>query len=316
MASSERVLAEQVEWQRFEIESDAFHKTVGLVVGKIGDGRPVSVLSAGVHGDEGPWGALAIQKFLAAVESRDLIGTVRVVLAANPVAEQQDAREASLDLVNLNAAFPGDPAGTYTARLASVVASNVLAGSDVVIDVHGGGSWNVNCFVYEIDGSAALAEAFGASLIASALPTTSSLAGYAQTLGAQALWVEMGGKGSGEQERAAEVAFGIERALVSTGVLAQRPVVGVPGAARRSMGKTRLESSGAGFYVPVLRETDLGQLVGSGVVVGTLRDGVTGTVVEEYRTPYERSFVALLRPTVAVLDGPGQVVAVIHEVAG
>ena len=56
-------------------------------------------------------------------------------------------RQTELDLLDLNNSFPGDRNGTHTQRLARLLAEKVLDGSDVVLDVHGGGSWNINCFI-------------------------------------------------------------------------------------------------------------------------------------------------------------------------
>ncbi len=83
----------------------------------------------------------------------ELTGTLRVVPVAHPLATEADARQTEFDLLDLNNSFPGDENGTHTQRLARLLAAKVLDGSDVVLDVHGGGSWNVNCFVYRFPGS-------------------------------------------------------------------------------------------------------------------------------------------------------------------
>ena len=48
-------------------------------------------------------------------------------------------RESPLDGVNMNRAFPGDPRGTITYRIAHFVTSEILGRADVVLDIHSGG---------------------------------------------------------------------------------------------------------------------------------------------------------------------------------
>ena len=71
----------------------------------------------------------------------------------------------SIDGEDLNMSFPGDPAGKHTDRLAHAIRVNVLDNPiDVVIDIHGGGSWCQNCFVYRYAGGEDLAAAIGGGL--------------------------------------------------------------------------------------------------------------------------------------------------------
>lgn len=55
-------------------------------------------------------------------------------------------------LANCHEAFPGDAAGTHTQRLAALLAERVLDGSNVVLDVHGGGSWNIKLLHLPLSG--------------------------------------------------------------------------------------------------------------------------------------------------------------------
>jgi hypothetical protein len=68
---------------------------------------------------------------------------------------------------------------------------------------------------------------------------------------------------------------------------------------------TPIRASRAGIYMPVMREGDLGSIVPQGTVVGYLLDPVTNDILEEFRTPYAKSALTLLRPTLAVLEGGG-----------
>jgi hypothetical protein len=78
--------------------------------------------------------------------------------------------------------------------------------------------------------------------------------------------------------------------------------------------KTALMTSTAGIYRPAIRERGLGSVVEAGTVVGELLDPVSSEVIEQFATPYERSGIALLRPTLARIEGPGKVVAMVADV--
>jgi hypothetical protein len=55
-------------------------------------------------------------------------------------------------------------------------------------------------------------------------------------------------------------------------------------------------------------------VVESGTLIGELLDPVTSQVIQEFVAPYERTCLALLRPTIARIEAPGKVVAVAADV--
>jgi hypothetical protein len=57
-------LIEVVHWERMPLPGDAAIGKLDLVVGQVGGGHPIGLVVAGIHGDEGPWGAWAIHKLL------------------------------------------------------------------------------------------------------------------------------------------------------------------------------------------------------------------------------------------------------------
>lgn len=312
MVESERMIGDVVEWTNFPVESTLAHGRVQLTIGRAGAREPRALVSAGVHGDEGPWSALAIRRLLETTPVGDLMGSVALVPMANPLAVEADSRNAPVDGLNLNAVFPGRASGTYTERVARILTDEALRGVSVVLDCHGGGSWNINSFVYRLPGSEELAQSLGAPLILDGVDSSTTLVGYARALGAQAAWIEIGGRGAREAERVEFLASALKKALRRSGVLVgeghedQAVVVG--------SAKVALTTSCAGVYEPVLREDDLGSVVPMGCLVGRLLDPVTCEVIEEYYSPYDRSFVALLRPTLAVVEGAGKVVAMLARV--
>lgn len=307
MDTDKQTLAQAIGWQDYPIASSMAYGAVNLRIGTVGSGGPVGVLVASVHGDEGPWGTIAINEFLRAVPASDLVGTLRVVPVAHPLATEANSRQTHLDGLDLNNTFPGDAEGTHTQRLAAAISRHALDGANAVIDIHGGGSWNVNCFAYRFPGSFELAEWVGTPLILNGIDRPTSLTGFARSQGATGVWVEMGGLGGSEEDRIATLSTGIQRALSRSGVLRgdtdnYRP--GIVGGEIRPLCTER-----PGIYRPVLREVDLGAVVPKGTVIGHLLDPLSSEVVETYRAPFGHTALALLRPTIARIEGVGQVVA-------
>src|SRR5207253_2929552 len=120
-------------------------------------------LIAGTHGDEGPRSALAIKKLCRHPVAK-LTGRLRVIFTANALAAEVERRNSWIDSpnsVDLDGVFPGKEEGSHTERLAGSIAP-LIADSNVVIDLHGGGTWCVNAFVKRFEGSEQLAADLGA----------------------------------------------------------------------------------------------------------------------------------------------------------
>lgn len=304
-------LFDAIDWKTYAVAAGLASGHVLVRIGTAGNGGPVGVLVASVHGDEGPWSTIAINRMLNRAKASELTGTLRVVPVAHPLATEADARQTELDLLDLNNSFPGDKNGTHTQRLASLLAEKVLDGSDVVLDVHGGGSWNINCFTYRFPGSHELANWIRTPLIFDGPDRPASLTGYARAQGAAGVWIEMGGRGEWE-ERIEAVAKGLRHALGQAGVMTPVDAEGADPIVSTAM--TALTTSAPGIYRPVIRERGLGSVVEAGTLIGELLDPVSSQVIEPFVAPYERSCLALLRPTLARIEGPGKVVAVVADV--
>ncbi|RMF78307.1 MAG: succinylglutamate desuccinylase [Chloroflexi bacterium] len=296
-------LLEQITWAYTPIPAGAGVGYVNLGIGQIGTESPVALVTAGIHGDEGPWGAWAIRKLLAHTSTDELRGTLRVVPVANPLAMQADSRNAPLDMLDLNRSFPGNADGSHTERLASVLTEKALHDVSVVIDLHGGGSWCVNSFAFQMPGGEALSRAFGAPFIVAAPDRTVTLTGYARSQGAQVAAIEMGGRSEEEAQWAERIALGLRRALGIAGVLT--PADGIePLGDSIPVGSTHvLRPSRGGVFLPEVRTADIGTIVAGGTVLGYLLDPVTQEIVETFTAPYQQTALLLLRPTVARLEG-------------
>jgi hypothetical protein len=301
MTSSNKRLLESLRWQHFPLGAGAAVGQVNLAIGSVGAGKPIALVTAGIHGDEGPWGAWAIRKLLADTPLDDLRGTLRVVPVANPLAMEADARNAPLDVLDLNRSFPGSPDGSHTERLAHLLAQHAAADVDAIIDLHGGGSWCVNAFVFQFPGGKSLAAAIGAPFMVSGPERPVTLTGYGRTQGATVTAVEMGGRSQFEEQWATRIATGIRRALGVAGVLTPssdpHPDPAIPVGA-----SVVLRPSRGGVFQPVVRAEDVGTIVAANTVLGHVLDPVTGEVQETFRAPFSHTALLLLRPMVARVE--------------
>lgn len=111
---------------------------LSVIVGpKAEKGRGVLVTGS-THGNEME-GPAAIKRLLREIRTEDVVGRLILVPVLNPMAFRANQRETPDDGVNLNRAFPGDPKGSVTYRLADVVTRRLFPQAHVVLDLHSGG---------------------------------------------------------------------------------------------------------------------------------------------------------------------------------
>ncbi len=298
------LLSESIQWRKHPVGVGAAVGECELAVGEIGSGHPIALITAGIHGDEGPWGARAIFKLLEQVPQNELLGTLRIIPVSNPLAMEADARNAPLDSLDLNRVFPGNPRGSHTEMLAAAIVDQALDDVDVIIDLHGGGSWCVNAFAFAMPGGEELSKAFRAPFIVSAPHRDTTLTGYARTKGAVATAVEMGGRSEYEEQWADRIAGGLRRALSIAGVLSSENDEAEAGEHSIPVGPTTvLRPSRGGIFVPEVMASDIGTIVEKDTVLGYLLEPSTQAVLETFRAPYSRNALLLLRPRLAVLEG-------------
>jgi len=98
--------------------------------------EPRLLVMAGVHGDE--YEGVAILHDLAReINPEKLNGTLTLVPVANPQAFYSGTRRNPIDLGDLNRAFPGNPEGSITDRLAYELFHKLVLGNDYVLSLHG-----------------------------------------------------------------------------------------------------------------------------------------------------------------------------------
>ncbi len=308
-------LRQSMIWRGIPLGTTSAWGGTELLLGEAGADGPGVLITAGIHGDEGPWGGWAIHKLLERLDENDLRGFIRVLPLANPLALQADKRNAPIDQLDLNRAFPGDPTGSYTERLAHILATAALENIDYVIDLHGGGSWCVNAFVFEMAGGRELSLCFPAPFIVEAPARDVSLTGYAHSLGMTVAAVEMGGRGQFEEEWAEKIAAGLLRALCQVGVVDARlapPPVEPPLPVVNSV---VLRPNQGGIFVPAVRAGQIGTVVEKDRLLGQMLHPATYALLEEFRAPYDQTAMLLLRPFMAQLEA-GAMTYVLAEPAG
>ena len=292
---------EKMTWRGLPLGATSAWGGTDLQLGEFGDGKPGVLITAGIHGDEGPWGGWAISKLLRSIDERAVRGFIRVVPLANPLAMQADKRNAPVDQLDLNRAFPGDAAGSYTERAAHILATDALADIDCVIDLHGGGSWCVNAFVFEMEGGRDLSLCFPAPFSMKAPARAVSLTGYARSLGMSVAAVEMGGRCADEGRWADLIADGLKRALCKIGVIEGEvsPLAQAPIPVRDSV---VLRPARGGIFLPIAEADRIGTIVAGGRLLGQMLHPATYQVQEEFRAPYPQTALLLLRPFLAQLE--------------
>jgi predicted deacylase len=127
---------------------------------------PVLTVIAGVHGCE--YASMAgVRRWLRDLEKKELRGRVRAVPVLNVTAfAARSPFVVPEDGKNLNRCFPGNPDGTLGERLAYDTFSQLISGSDALVDAHCGDMVEaLQPFAFYEAGPAITAEAGGCGLV-------------------------------------------------------------------------------------------------------------------------------------------------------
>jgi predicted deacylase len=114
----------------------------GLKDSAPGSSNPPGVAAfGGTHGNE--WeGQVAIKRLCADLDPNEMCGRVLLIPQLSESACVANLRVSPLDNVNMNRAFPGDPLGTISYRIADFIRTKIFPQVGVVIDIHAGGNEN------------------------------------------------------------------------------------------------------------------------------------------------------------------------------
>lgn len=272
-----------------------------------GSGPTLAVLG-GVHGDELE-GIVASGIVARGLAGAALRGRVRIVSVANPPARQARSRISPVDDGNLARCFPGTATGTVTERIAHAITSEVIAGADLLVDLHSAGShYEMPVFV-GYDGSAPAgqrsgeaARAFGAPIVwrhASVAPGRSLSA--AAALGVPAVYVE-GSGGATLRGRDLDIYVTGVRRLLSWLGIAGAPPGEPPEPQLIDGGDGDIDASVAcragGYCISRVR---IGDPVAAGQLLAEVVD-ISGAALEELVAP-RAGQVLMLRRTAEISSG-------------
>ncbi len=254
-------------------------------------GGPRLTVLAGVHGCEyAPMAA--VRRWIKALAGRELRGSVRAVPVLNlPAFRARTPFLVPDDGKNLNRCFPGNPDGTLADRLAHAAFTQLIQGSDALIDVHAGDLVEaLEPFALYDKGPAEaraleLATAYGLGYVIRQEPGPDRAVGgttstAAAEIGIPAIIAEAGGCGLVEAAAVAAHVHGLDQVLAALG-MAGPPVT--LAAAPVHLGRFLwLRSVSEGWWEPAVRP---GEQVAEGQMLGTVSSLDGAEVLQSVTAP-------------------------------
>ena len=242
------------------------------------DGPRLTVL-AGVHGCEyAPMAA--VRRWARALAGRELRGRIRAVPVLNlPAFRARTPFLVPDDGKNLNRCFPGDPDGTVAVRLAYAAFTQLILGSDALVDAHAGDMVEAlePFALYDAGPSEArsleLATAYGLGYVIRQEPGPDRAVGgttstAAAELGIPAIIAEAGGCGLVEAAAVDAHVRGLDRVLALLGMASDPAAEAGQARPPARLGRFLwLRSTGEGWWEPAVRP---GEQVAEGQVLGTV----------------------------------------------
>jgi predicted deacylase len=257
------------------------------------DDGPLLTVIAGVHGCE--YASMAgVRRWTAGLGSRDLRGRVRAVPVLNlPAFRARTPFVVPDDGKNLNRCFPGNPAGTLAERLAHATFTQLITGSDALVDAHCGDLVEaLEPFALYDAGPAEdlardLATAYGLGYVIRQEPATDRRLGgmsswAAAQIGIPAIIAEAGECGLVQEPAVQAHVRGLDRVLVRLG-MTDAPAGqqdGTPPAVLRQF--IWLRCANAGWWEPAVQT---GQTVTEGQLLGTVSTLDGADVLETITAP-------------------------------
>ncbi len=120
-------------------DDDAWGATRLPIAVIAGGSGPTVVIEGGNHGDEYE-GPIVISELAETLDPAQVNGRLIMMPAVNVHAMMAGRRTSTVDGLNLNRTFPGDPTGTITQQISAYMVSEVFSRADAFLDLHSGGS--------------------------------------------------------------------------------------------------------------------------------------------------------------------------------
>jgi predicted deacylase len=261
------------------------------VIELTGSGGPRLTVLAGVHGCEyAPMAA--VRRWTRALAGRELRGSVRAVPVLNlPAFRARSPFVVPDDGKNLNRCFPGDPSGTLAERLAHAAFTQLIEGSDALVDAHAGDMVEAlePFALYDAgaseDRARELAAAYGLGYVIRQEPGPGRAVGgttstAAAAIGIPAIIAEAGGCGLVEPGAVAAHVRGLDRVLAVLGMTSDPAP---DGEAPVHLGRFLwVRAAGEGWWEPAVRP---GERVAAGQVLGTVSSLDGAQVLQSVTAP-------------------------------
>jgi predicted deacylase len=261
-------------------------QTIDLPVSVLSDHTPVSMsvhvihgkangptvfVSAGIHGDE-VIGVEIVRRLLRTPNLKSLRGTLIVIPIVNAFGFINHSRYLP-DRRDLNRMFPGSLEGSLASRLAYLFLNEIVARSDLGIDLHSAAIHRTNLPQIRISPdnayTAELAEVFGAPVILESPLREGSLRGAAKAIGKDILLYEAGeGLRFDEMSVRAGVA-GIMRVLQHVGLLPAKGIAKAKAAPQHCTSSKWLRAPAGGLLRTFRAE---GDVVARGDIMAVVAD--------------------------------------------
>ncbi len=263
---------------------------IPITVARRGDG-PTALLTGANHGDEYE-GPIALMNLAQTINLNDVTGRIIMIPMMNYPAFLAGRRTSPIDGGNMNRAFPGQPDGSATQKIADYFQRSLLPMADLVLDIHAGGKtldfvpFAAAHVLEDEDQQAkcvAAMQAFNApySMMLKELDAVGMYDTAAEDMGKIFVSTELGGGGSATAYSASIAKRGVDNILKHMGILAGDI---------DSQATVNLDTSGDGCFITSesrgLLEmcADLGDNVKEGDVIAKVHDVYrSGGTPDEYR---------------------------------
>ena len=249
------------------------------------------VVTAGVHGCEYV-GIEALNRLKMELDPAALSGRVILLPLVNPEGFYHGSKQTiPADGQNLNRMFPGNPDGTFSSQLASVLEETLYPEADFLMDLHGG---DVNeALTPLIFFPTAVPESLSATASAAARALSipyrvastakNGLYSWAAQCGIPALLVERGERGLWSEEEVSACRENVYELMRHLGILSSDP-----SSAHFPQTEIRKaiyeEAPSNGFWYPEVSKA--GQKLKQGALLGTLKDSY-GNEIARYTAPFD-----------------------------
>ena len=109
-----------------------------VINGLRGTNKDGVICFGGTHGNEYE-GQVGVKRLATGLDPSEMAGRVVLMPRLSESACVANSRTSPLDGVNMNRAFPGNPRGTVSSRIAHFVKTRIFPLGRIVIDIHSGG---------------------------------------------------------------------------------------------------------------------------------------------------------------------------------